>query len=111
MTKRKTSIEQRLGQAESEMSELRAQLEELGATAEELAEMRDDVELLRGELAARGIANPGPPDLSPEGRIQRAKNVAKARASKDVGAGQGKVRTKAVQRKLQREAGVRKGRK
>lgn len=68
--------------------------------------MRDDVDELRAEVRSRS-AQPNPrPRRQPSEheRAQSRKNAAIARAAKDVGRGQGKVRTKAVQRKLAAEA-------
>lgn len=112
---RKPSTERRLQTAEAEIADLKAQLAELGGlTKEEVDALRHDVAHLRSELLARGIEplpNPGGgrPKLEPAAVAAiRRRNAASARGAKDVGAGQGKVRTKSTQRKLQREAGGRK---
>jgi len=88
-----------------ELQALREQLAELGATREEVAELHDDVEALRSEISARGAApNPARSPLSEKAREACARNAAVARASKDVGPGSGRVKTKAMQKKLQAEA-------
>ncbi len=103
-SKKSKPVEVRLDELEAEVATLRAQLAELGATPEEVAEIRDDVEDLRAAVEARG-AKPNPtPGLTSKARASRAKNAAVARAAKPVGKGSGRVSTKEVQEKLQREA-------
>ncbi len=99
------SLEQRLDQVETSITELKKQLTDLGATGDEVAAMHDDVDELRRAVESRR-ANPETKPLSPKAKAQRADNAAVARASKDVGEGQGKVRTKATQAKLRKQAGA-----
>lgn len=90
----------RIDALEASVAEIKDQLAALGASAAEIDALSDDVEALRAALAVRRKRNP----VSPQTETQRLKNAAAARASKEVGDGSGKVRTKAMQTKLQREA-------
>lgn len=110
MTRRNQDLEYRLDQAEAEIADIKDRLEALGATKAELAAMRQDVDFLRSELQARGVGpipNPGERRTKlPEGTVKaiRAQGAAHARASKEVGTGQGKVSSRKIQRKLHQEA-------
>lgn len=110
--RRNPDLEQRVTELEAEVATLKAQLSHAGVSDTELATMRNDVALLRSELAARGLGpvpNPGAKrqKLDPH-KVSaiRARNAAYARAKKEVGKGPDHVKTIETKQKLEAQAGI-----
>lgn len=110
MPKRQRGVEDRLDALEKQLTELHAKIARLSGSKAEIDSVTNDLKLIRAELARRGlgpIENPARrgPKLKPEEvSAIRRRNAALARAAKDVGRGQAKVRSTATKRKLEVQA-------
>lgn len=111
--KPKSTPEERLDALESDVTEIRADVAHLTRADAEIDSLKTDVAGIRRELARHGVGpieNPGrkAAKITTDAHAAiRRQNAKVARAAKDVGRGQGKVRTSATKTKLEAEAGVR----